>query len=455
MKNILIIFLVSLLVACRPQTSGVDTINKINDFEIEDNAKVHVAVFSDDFGKQLVKSWDDEYEQYQGLISYEVIERNQAVKSLDEISHFDLYSVNHDQVPLLHDYSMAVDDSFFDNISDQSIKHLTETINKDAITFIPIGYEGLLFAYNESLLKAYGINVDDLNLDTIPESFDSFEKIIELRDVFEGEPQYLKREIDYLFPMPINEQFAMYPFLNNGEYQFVDGAAGESLVVDTRLLDALKNLAELGKTEWSYHGDNKELHWDLESVLEKQNAPFTLVGNWMFYEQYQKAQNYNLRFSKMPTFQGKQLSPLVIVTGVVANANTEYPQAAQAVLKHMRSLAGIQSMLDADIIPVIDKTLLDESDLKLSQNQYDQIVAYSYSQIAPLQAFKQRPELRAWALYQEVDISNILSDVFVGVISPDDGYHQLLQKYSDWLDANAIKIEGVTNELEKFSKKSK
>ena len=116
------------------------------------------------------------------------------------------------------------------------------------------------------------------------------------------------------------------------------------------------------------------------------------------------------------------------------------------VLLHIKSPEGVQVTVNNGIIPTINKDLLKVEGFKISDNTKQQIKAYQYSEPAPLQAFEQKPEVRAWDIYLENNFNEIIKDVFLNKKEPVVAYSEIKKIIKDWLDLQGIVVEGVNND---------
>ena len=239
----------------------------------------------------------------------------------------------------------------------------------------------------------------------------------------------------------------MLSFIDNSNYRLIKGSSGESLSLDEDLVVALESLSKLGKYKWNYDDSlsNENLVWNYEEVLEKQQAPFLLVGNWMYYDHFQTSKAYELVFAKLPQLNAVDLKTLSSVTGFVVSSQTKYPNAANRVLKHIKSANGTIVALESGVIPIIEDEILEGKEYTVDKNTLQQIKAYQYSEPAPLQAFEQKPEKRAWDIYLELDFTKIYKQVFLNEISPAQGAKQIKELIIEWLDNEKIIIEGVND----------
>ncbi len=457
MKKILMIIMTAIILVacskeeemCTSENIAVCEIENIEDFIIEENAKIKIAVFEEAFGEALISSLDS---IYPGVYSYDVIDEN----DVESISDYDVYQTKLENASLLFDDIAPMSNSFEAILNNENISNFTKVINQDEYYFMPFDIKGLLFAYNETFLKELSVDLSDENNDGLADSIDSFEKIGELALKWKREnATYLNKPLETIFSFPFNDQLAMISFIENSNYKLVTGVSGEDIDLEDDLLTALAAYKDLAKYPWSFDEEKiVDMVWNYEEVLKDQSAPFLLVGNWMFYEQYQKTQAYKLKFTKLPTVNEQEISSLSNITGFVLNKNSDFVNAQNQVIKHIRSLNNIEDMINLGMIPLVDPLLLDEIELEEDSNIKDQVRAYTYSHPIELQAFDKNPMIQAYEIYYEVDFRDIYHRLFLADLSVEDAQKEIKERVAVWLDEKDLEVKGINDELEEDNSES-
>lgn len=453
-KNIIFVLIVAITLigcnvdTCQSDNEGLCELENISDFQIEDNAKIIIGVFNESFGKDLVISWNNAYPDYVGMLSYERVLPDEKGELLEKLPAFDLIQVKSENVPLYFNDLIGFDESFSEILDNEKLSKFSGSINQEEYFFIPFDIEGLLFAYNKTMLEEFNVELSDLDKNGLPESIDSFEKIgILANDWRKNQVKYLDQDIENIFSFPLNDQTAMIPFLQNSDYRLIQGVSAEMMNVDEPLLMALKNLKTLGSYSWRYDKSlDNDSDWNYEEILDNQSAPFLLVGNWMYYDYYQTSKAYELVFSKLPQLNELELAMPSSVSGFVLNKDTLYPNAANAVLKHVKEPEGIQVTINNGLIPIVNNDLLNVEGFKIDHNTKQQLKAYQYSEPSPLQAFLQKPQKRGWDILLEVDFRDVIKGVFLGDIKPEAGQIEIIDLISDWLNEEGIVVKGINDE---------
>lgn len=460
MKKILhitaaILFTISFLTACNindceSDNEGLCELEMITDFEIEENPQITIAVFNEGYGADLLENWNLTNPLYKDIFNYEVIDFENKEELLLNISKYDLIELRREDVPLYFDYLRPFDPSFSIILENEYLEKFSSQINQEENYFIPFEIEGLLFAYNKTMLENFEVDLTDEDEDGLAEAIDSFEKIAELAQKWRSENKtYLDDKINNIFSFPLNDQMAMLTFLQNADYRLIKGTSAEMMDIDQGLLVALENLKILGSYDWRLDKTlNNDTLWNYEQVLIDQSAPFLLVGNWMYYDHYQQSKAYELVFTKFPKFYDKNLAPIASVTGFVLNKDTKYPKAANALIKHIKGVEGTQVAINNGIIPLINFDLLKVEGFKIEDNTKQQIKAYQYSEPSPLQAFEQNPEIRGWDLILENDIRKPIREVFLGIQNPTTAQSEIKNIFIEWLNEKGLTVEGI-NDIDK------
>lgn len=457
-SNIIYILIVTMLLAscnlskCKSENSGLCELDQVKTFDIEKDAKVIIGVFNDGFGKEIVESWNNLNPDNLDMLSYELIQPENQEELLSHLSDYDLIQLNSEDVPLYYDSLSPFDESFSSILENESISKFASQINQEDNYFIPFDFEGLLFAYNKTMLKEFGVDLTDIDNNGLPEAIDSFEKINVLAKQWRVDNvTYLDQNIEEIFSFPLNDQLAMIPFFENSDYRLIQGVSAEMMNLEEDLLNALIQLQKLGSYKWKF--DEKlenDMLWNYEEVLIDQSAPFLLVGNWMYYDYYQTSKAYELVFTKLPSLNEIDLASRSSVTGFVLNKDSKYPNAANKALKHIKGPEGIQVAANNGIIPIVNREILAVEGLEISNNLKQQINAYQYSEASPLQAFEQKPEKRGWDVYLENDFREVFKAVFLNKLTPVEGQNKIINIIKEWLNSQDIRVEGVNNEqLEK------
>lgn len=449
MKKIIVLLLTALLIsacASKPNVNIEELINDLDSIEIETDAKVVIGVFEKGFGESIVANLN---EKYPGVYSYELLQNS----NMSQMDGIDIVQVNVEHVPLLIPQLKPMDESIIPILENEVIGRYGKDVNQSAPYFMPFDTKGLLFAYNATMLTALNVDLTDANGDGLPESIDSFEKIDALAQKwFEDKAVYRDEALTSIFTYPFNEQLTMTSFIQNSNYRLIDGLQGESLNIGQDLYEALEAYRQLGTMKWQSTSEQLEnMKWNYEDNLVSQSAPFMFVGNWMFYEQAEMAQAYDIVFSKLPTYANEHLHTLNEVTGFVLNKNSQFPNAQTIFLKTLKSYDGINATLNSGILPIVSMEQLAHESIVKQKHTDEQVLAYMYSRPVALQAFASNQTISAYQIFYEIDFRTIWKQLFLQEISSEDAYKQMTDLIFEWTKKYNVELEGELYELEPTS----
>jgi len=381
--------------------------------DIEEKAVIVISVESILFGDAIVKLWNETYPQHKGVVEYRV------VGDYFDISTDIIYG-RMDEIFAMQNQCLSFSNSYF--IYDSMRAYYL--FSDGEVIFHPMYFEGLVFAYNETMLRELGISTLDGNGDGLPEAVDSFEKLFLLAEQWKEEPPiYKEKELEFIFPFVFNDRGTVYPFLTAGGWNLENPK-------DFEFLAALEFIYELGNYKWSFKGEIDS--WQYEQVMKKESAPFSLVGDWMYYERYQIENQAKIRYAKFPTYQGRQLKSLVNIYGYSINGDTKYPRAAMKLMNLLQSNQGYQIVIDyGEHIAVIPEEVFSNVNID-DQRMIEWMKAYEYSQLAPYGVVEGMYGLDQ---YYPVEFMEIVERLFRHKIEPSEASQWMEEWKNDWQSA--------------------
>jgi ABC-type glycerol-3-phosphate transport system substrate-binding protein len=418
---------------CRLDGNTVCYDTKNENFKVENRSKITMALPS-----KAIQDWfiDQFYQSHPGHtvnFDFRIIENLSAQQALD--LGVDIFYTDTHQAALLYDYLVPFDSRIDSEKSTDGISQFTEIINMNEILFRPFSYQGLLFVYNKTMLENLGYDVGSLTESNLPLSLSRWEDLIEIAKLWKSKPNvYNKKEIQIIFPFTFEEKWQFYPFLTAGEWHmFSDNDATQPGFENEKFLESLNFIADIGKVTWDHNAIPKD-SWLYDKMINQQISPFGMAGPWMFTEQIEELNDVDYIFSAFPTYKDHQLTPLVIVTGLVALKN-DAPSLTQEILRILSKTEATQIALDSTKkVLVIPRDHL--ADFEMSENRRQMSLAYTYSEIEPMVALPENTAKLGFDFYLEADFMDILKSVFRQELTPLEAQQQFIRLYESWLSEN-------------------
>ena len=479
-------------------------------FQIEDNAVIRVMVDHEEYGEALVELWNQVHPEYPDVIEPVLASTYDAVSWMQ--SKTDLALMWSSDAAQILGYFQPVNEDLADQLRPYFPQQFGELLNSEALYYVPMSYYGMVFSTNVTMLQELGYAVADNNQDGLVDDFDSFEKLAELAKAWDGTVQRVKDQtVTAILPVSFSDLWSSVVWLSAGGFRFFSSWDALKPGFDSpEFLQALQFLRFLGGYSWyleeaevvpdesavaaeaveqpvsdpqpaateavmeeqnrSFSELNRQAlkeGWQYDVYLEKLISPFSMVGTWMFYQEQEEIEQQDFWFSKMPSWQGQTLSPLAQSRGYLISAQTEYPSAANEVLRLIRSEAGIQLYLDCtDEIAAVTETdwadrrpVLAEGEEKAefeevaklylnfgSENRKQLMDAFAYSQEESMVAFQQDPSVRGWTMLEELGILDMMRKVFSMEMTPEEAQADLMARSETWMTPYQPQDEETENQ---------
>jgi arabinogalactan oligomer/maltooligosaccharide transport system substrate-binding protein len=381
-----------------------------NEFMIEAHAKLSILVPNEAYGQAVVTYWDWYHPDRSGIVTYEVMSETAGSQ--------DVLFINQNQAGALHSKLYPLSDVLTKNVDLNKVYAL----NADQLTYLPVTAEGFAFVVNKTRLELLGLSIDDLNKDGLIDSVDSFEKIFALKPLWES------LDVNIL-PISLNEPYSFYPFLTAGGFSLYSsydalkpGFDSESFKTGISFISALSDINWLN-TETNT-SDNYT--WKLDDVMVNDSFIFTLAGPWMSIGTADHEAVSDWVVSKFPTYHKQELSPMVKTNGFAVNAETEYPSAAHELIRILKSIKGIQILIDnTDYIPLVNDEMLKYLTFEESHDQ-ELAKAYQSSVGEPVIAFPLNPKHLAMELVYHMKMMDIMRALWDKTITVDEAQAQII-----------------------------
>jgi len=358
------------LAACAPRTTentcDVDTLDgttvcfdeTTGRFAIEKDAVIRFGADNDDFGNAIVALWNATYPEHVGKVEYV---NNGSQGSADALAeqqgeYPDVFMVIDGEVPRNNTHILPIHSTLANIIKANSIEAYYNAGNSlaTATHYAPMTYDGMAFLVNLSMLEALGIDTTDADGDGLPESVDTFEEIFAISTSWIGNrPVYKDKNVNIMFPISLGEVWSGYSSLTAGGWQLFDGGdPTKPGYDDPKFAAGLEFLLAAKAAQVSVEESGEvtpaaSMGWRWDPVLNDETAPFGLVGTWMNVAGAVEVNGADFSITRMPTYNGVQLTPFVKTKGFVINAYTEFRSAATELMRLVYSKEGFQAMVDS------------------------------------------------------------------------------------------------------------
>ncbi|QVK20840.1 extracellular solute-binding protein [Mycoplasmatota bacterium] len=414
-------------------------------FRWEEGAIIEVGVDKESMGRALIEKWNSDFPELSGKLvfkMYGVISGGDSgVKGIetDKDDAPDIALVVDNEVVGNEESFLVLHDYFSDLIKDNSITEVTDIINTGSTVYITAYYEGMIFSWNETMLEELGLDTTDKDSDNLPDAYDTWEEILDI-DI-DSLPKYKDNKISELFPISLSEVWSGYPALTSDGWELFGDDSSNPGFDSIEFLNGLRfintfskqgiNIDEIGNKKTA-----SSMRWRFDEYLTKEAYPFSLVGTWMDVSKNETANNTNFRFGPMPTWNGKQLTPLMKTYGFVINGSSKYPSASSEVLRWLYTPDTIEAMLDNSFyIPAIQKDGYIYPD-SLDQNRSEIGLAFLDSQMELVDTLPNNDSVRAMSVYYSIGITDALKAIWDGTMTPEEAQEHIVLLANAWMEEN-------------------
>jgi arabinogalactan oligomer/maltooligosaccharide transport system substrate-binding protein len=299
----------------------------------------------------------------------------------------------------------------------------TPEINYNELKFIPISAEGFAFVTNVTKLNLLGLPTEDVNQDGLIDSVDTWEKIFALKDMWESQN-------DKVFPIALNEPYSFYAFLSAGGFNiFKTHQATQAGFDSLEFTESLNFIQKLASINWIKAENNASsaYTWMYDQSLIDDNFIFTLAGSWMNVNEFDLTHPTEWSVSAFPTYNGKNLNPLIKLSGFSINRNTYYPSAASELIRILKSIKGMQLLIDhSSLVPLVNDTYMDYLEYPNSHiSQFIQSFQNGYTE--PIIAFEHNPSKLAFSVYYEIELMSSIRALWDQTLSVQQTQAQIVQ----------------------------
>lgn len=381
-----------------------------NAYKTEAHAHLEMVVPDEAYGQAIVDFWDWYHPELAGRIT--------TILASEATGNEDVFFVSQNQAAQLYGslYPMH------DELAKRVVLSQAGVLNTSDLRYLPLSAEGFAMIVNTTRLELAGIELTDNDEDGRIDSLASFEQILALAPVWETMNVTA-------FPLALNEPYAIYPFLTAGGFElFASWDATQPGFESPALRTGLRLIQALSSVNWNHSPSNQAdtYTWRYEDALVEDDFGISLVGSWMEVDGYDHEHTTQWHVMPFPTFEGQTLHPMIRTSGLAINANTYYPSAAHELVRILKSVKGIQLLIDTtDRIPLVDRSTLNYLTFT-NPHTRNFALAFESAISEPLIAFEANPSILAMELYANMDVSGPISDLWNGTIGLSEAQTRLI-----------------------------
>lgn len=401
---------------CRTDGSTVCYDKNELSFKLEDQASIKVAVETEATKEHLETLWSELYPD--ALIEVSVIDalgRDELKEAID----YDVYYVNGDDAPYFMGQFANLGQTAQDVIASNIPIGLQDSYNINGLKFIPQNVIGKDLYLNTTLLAELDLNREDVA---------SFEKIKENQDIILG-------QLDITFPFSFKVQDTFYPFLTAGGWTMNYIHDGMNPDFDSeKFLHGLEFIEFLQTTRLDNNEEKLpglELPYNFESKFFERKSLFGYINDVELAQQYKDVSSDEWLPIPFPTYKEIPLSQQVSVNGYVVNSGTIVPSAAAEVLRLLRSPEFL-GLGDDSRSPIMTQEVLDTLE-DLDAGLLNRIQQFAAGDVPSILALEVNPSIRSMSFYTDVDLMEVLANVYDQSITPLEGQEKIMELAQEWL----------------------
>jgi arabinogalactan oligomer/maltooligosaccharide transport system substrate-binding protein len=398
-------------------------------YTIEEGAKLMIEVPTQSYGDSLLKLFTTIHPDRKEVLSVVVAPQPDAPQP-------DITYLSQSEAALQYESLKQIDETLAKAWIDNLQWDKASVLNKDGLRFIPMSGKGFTFIYDATVLTRLGVNLIDSDLDGLPDAIDTMEEVGVIARKYLAEDE--KRPLLSVFPLQFNEILSFYPLLTlSGWQMFPDDIATNPGFDTPDFLKSLQAIAALGALDSVKNAkiDPAKLTWQFDQVLTGNEFLFSMAGEWMFTEAFEKRTKHDIRNARLPSLNDVVPTPLIDVSGYVVNSS-KYPSAITEVLRLIRSNEGLKMFSDSTQESLLAHPSIIGSLEIADQKKRDLALAYVHSTSVPLIALEGNPLVLGFTMYREIEFLPIMKQVFLGEMSAEEAQTQIVELAEAWIEAN-------------------
>lgn len=432
-------------------------------FIIEEEAHIRVTVDSEAYGEALKKLWIERFPDHPDALEMVIVSEFDGKAWLNQQA--DVGLIYGSEAARLNDWLLPIEDEVKEEIMPTILSQYGESVNHDCFYYVPmIGY-GWVFSTNKTMLQSLGVDISDADKDGLVDALDSFEKITAWADLLKEPLVYRDEFVQQIFQFDWDEASEWMTWLSLAGFKpFETFKAEEPGWESESFLNALQDLSELGQHTWSLdvpsieeseeeidaeEADPRRAQssaWGAEFYLSDYTSVFSMVGTWMYYDEFEALTDQDFLFSAMPSYKGETAHPYTLSAGYVINKNTDYPNACLELLRLIRSEEGLQAYADNAVSPLLyaDFEVIEDNGEEEAESRPAQITfknenlgqisrAMRQGAEESMVAYALDPTVRGWDMLEGIEINAVLKDVFEQRLSSEEAQSLIMEKAAAWM----------------------
>lgn len=414
-------------------------------YAIEPGAQLVVGIDRRPLGEAIINLWNQKHPEAPYAVRFMDIGSDTALdhnKSRDGLQSDVTLTIQNSV--LLHRERLMPLDTNMASIQAELDPTLLQWVNA---TFhgqtlgLPIAYDGMAFAWNKTMLEALGYDAADIDGDGLPDAFDTWEEIFVLSNAWSNK-SYLNNPVTVVYPLSLDEPWSGFAGMSAGGWRLFEAGDVSQPGFDTpAFLKGLAFLKEASNVSLSRQGDGSKtpggaMGWRWDSFLNDRLSPFGMVGTWMDVQGAKTKSGDTIVISRMPTWEGVRLAPLMKAKVFAVNKGTYFPSAAMELLRILYTPEGIQALVNSTAyVPTlkVGSSLTPTIDSAAPQSQFAK--AFATSALEPLNLVLPSGKA-AMDVYYNIGINKDYRDVWDGYVTPEQAQQRVVDKARDWLSRN-------------------
>ncbi len=457
-------------------------------FLIEEGATIQVQVESEAQANKLVSTWNTLHPDNIGALK-PVVKNTLSIDNLKEGLSTDVALVSQDDAAFFMQNFMNLGRRASGVLGDTIPALHQDSINVKGYFFVPYNVTGPLFVYNKTLIESLGYSLEDLDNSGLPDSFESWEKIMDLS-------KELRENPSVVFPLTFEDQNYFYPFLTGGRWTLNFTKNGSNPEFSSNeFKDGLELIEIMGQYVWDQNvatevedtsvtqespseekpqeqtpqeenqnqtdvenqeGNDGEqtpeeptvpmkwintaesLPWQYESAFFEGKSLFTIASDFNIFDLYETSTKSEYVYAPFPNFKDHRLTPIAQVEGYVVNSNTKYPSASAEAIRILRTSEFISEYnQNTGKIPVYHRNHIDELNIT-NEEVLSKVIAYASSDTLPIMALNNNPQVLSKSIYNEIDLMPVLRKLFNGDITVEEAQKEIVLLSEAWISNNDI-----------------